>query len=63
LKSENVNFHRWICLGLFGKIWTIQFATMDQKWHQNSTSIMFDDYRTHPVRPTSVPATFGSLEC
>jgi hypothetical protein len=52
LQKENVNFHRRIPQAYFGQIWTIQYATMGRKWHQNSRSIMFDDYHTHPIRQT-----------
>jgi hypothetical protein len=37
---------------IFGDIWAIQFTTMTQKWYQNSRSLMFHDYHTHPIRQT-----------
>jgi hypothetical protein len=45
VKGENVNLHR----RLFGSLWTIQCATMNQEWYQNSRSIMFHDHRTHAI--------------
>jgi hypothetical protein len=57
LKKENAKFHRRIPHATFWHIWTIQCTTMHQKYHQNSRSIMFHDYLTHPIHQTEAPAT------
>jgi hypothetical protein len=60
LKTENRNFRRWMPLAIFGCTWIIQWVTMGQKSCQNSASITFHVFRTHPIRQTWARATFGS---
>jgi hypothetical protein len=62
LKRENVNFHRRIPQATFGHVWTFQWATINQKWHQKSRNIMLHDYHTYPIHQTSTAATFSFLE-
>jgi hypothetical protein len=52
LKSESVNFHHPIPQATFWVHLDSSMCHNGQKWHENSRTIVFHDYRTHPIRRT-----------